>query len=184
MLRVSCRVYDSLFLSCFLPLPNFAPLTAEGSLCLSACDRVSRVLVGGGRYEFMLKEAHVQAWMVVHALINGYGRTQPGCRDDLLAFLFQLSYCKVISKIHRVLGTHVRTSDAFEGVAKNTSANSFLLCHMKSHDHTSKVFTKGRVCDLPCVGILHPLVVAGQGCKRWEKTLSPLASLGQWDLVI
>lgn len=47
------------------------------------------------RYEFMLKEAHVQAWMVVHALINGYGRTQPGCRDDLLAFLFQLSYCKV-----------------------------------------------------------------------------------------
>lgn len=43
----------------------------------------------------MLKEAHVQAWMVVHALINGYGRTQPGCRDDLLAFLFQLSYCKV-----------------------------------------------------------------------------------------
>ncbi|CAM9500545.1 unnamed protein product [Ectocarpus sp. 6 AP-2014] len=46
-------------------------------------------------YEFMLKEAHVQAWMVVHALINGYGRTQPGCRDELLAFLFQLSYCKV-----------------------------------------------------------------------------------------
>ncbi|CAN0384981.1 unnamed protein product, partial [Laminaria digitata] len=46
-------------------------------------------------YEFMLKETHVQAWMVVHALINGYGRTQPGCRDDLLAFLFQLSYCKV-----------------------------------------------------------------------------------------
>lgn len=43
----------------------------------------------------MLKETHVQAWMVVHALINGYGRTQPGCRDDLLAFLFQLSYCKV-----------------------------------------------------------------------------------------
>lgn len=37
----------------------------------------------------------MQAWMVVHALINGYGRTQPGCRDDLLAFLFQLSYCKV-----------------------------------------------------------------------------------------
>ncbi|CAB1113125.1 unnamed protein product [Ectocarpus sp. CCAP 1310/34] len=48
-----------------------------------------------GLYEFMLKEAHVQAWMVVHALINGYGRTQPGCRDELLAFLFQLSYCKV-----------------------------------------------------------------------------------------
>lgn len=47
------------------------------------------------RYEFMLKETHVQAWMVVHALINGYGKTQPGCRDDLLAFLFQLSYCKV-----------------------------------------------------------------------------------------
>lgn len=43
----------------------------------------------------MLKETHVQAWMVVHALINGYGKTQPGCRDDLLAFLFQLSYCKV-----------------------------------------------------------------------------------------
>ena len=43
----------------------------------------------------MLKEIHVQAWIVVHVLINGYGRTQPGCRDDLLAFLFQLSYCKV-----------------------------------------------------------------------------------------
>lgn len=43
----------------------------------------------------MLKETHVQAWMVVHALINGYGRTKPGCRDELLAFLFQLSYCKV-----------------------------------------------------------------------------------------
>eukprot|EP00903_Cladosiphon_okamuranus_P007748 g7506.t1 len=61
-----------------------------------------RPVKGGGAlritdkgYEFMLKEAHVQAWMVVHALINGYGRTQPGCRDDLLAFLFQLSYCKV-----------------------------------------------------------------------------------------
>lgn len=52
------------------------------------------------RYEFMLKEAHVQAWMVVHALINGYGRTQPGCRDDLLAFLFQLSYCKVRATFH------------------------------------------------------------------------------------
>ncbi|CAN0381675.1 unnamed protein product [Ascophyllum nodosum] len=46
-------------------------------------------------YEFMLKETHVQAWIVVHALINGYGRTQPGCRDELLAFLFQLSYCKL-----------------------------------------------------------------------------------------
>lgn len=43
----------------------------------------------------MLKEAHVQAWIVVQALMNGYGRAQPGCRDDLLAFLFQLSYCKV-----------------------------------------------------------------------------------------
>lgn len=43
----------------------------------------------------MLKEIHVQAWIVVHALINGYGRTLPGCRDELLAFLFQLSYCKV-----------------------------------------------------------------------------------------
>lgn len=52
------------------------------------------------RYEFMLKETHVQAWMVVHALINGYGRTQPGCRDDLLAFLFQLSYCKVHARAH------------------------------------------------------------------------------------
>lgn len=52
-------------------------------------------LTPNDRYEFMLKEAHVQAWMVVHALINGYGRTQPGCRDELLAFLFQLSYCKV-----------------------------------------------------------------------------------------
>lgn len=50
----------------------------------------------------MLKETHVQAWMVVHALINGYGRTQPGCRDDLLAFLFQLSYCKV--KTSELLG--------------------------------------------------------------------------------
>lgn len=54
----------------------------------------------------MLKEAHVQAWMVVHALINGYGRTQPGCRDDLLAFLFQLSYCKVdiVQKSRVLLG--------------------------------------------------------------------------------
>ncbi|CAN0408416.1 unnamed protein product, partial [Discosporangium mesarthrocarpum] len=46
-------------------------------------------------YEFLLKETHVQAWVVVHALIDGYGRSNPGCRDDLLAFLFQLSYCKV-----------------------------------------------------------------------------------------
>lgn len=49
----------------------------------------------GHRYAFMLKETHVQAWMVVDALINGYERTQRGCREELLAFLFQLSYCKV-----------------------------------------------------------------------------------------
>lgn len=48
----------------------------------------------------MLKEIHVQAWIVVHALINGYGRTLPGCRDELLAFLFQLSYCKVREKLY------------------------------------------------------------------------------------
>ncbi|CAM9406818.1 unnamed protein product [Chrysoparadoxa australica] len=45
-------------------------------------------------YEFMLKDIHEQAWMFVLTLIKAYSN-DPLARDELLAFLFQLSYTKV-----------------------------------------------------------------------------------------
>lgn len=45
-------------------------------------------------YEFMLRDVHIQAWTFVLALVKDQG-SESAARDDLLSFLFMLSYCTV-----------------------------------------------------------------------------------------
>ncbi|KAG5176605.1 transcription factor Tfb2-domain-containing protein [Tribonema minus] len=86
------------------PTPSVRAFMQQAGL-MARRGRSEQLVITNRGYEFMLRDIHVQAWMFVLSLIRSKS-SDAQARDDLLSFLFMLSYCTVSAALQPLEGHH------------------------------------------------------------------------------